>query len=100
MYQKIISICQQKKSNFICKLLLQFPLMNEIFIDISSDKNRIVSKQEIIGLLRKKSDLTGDTLFRRARTIVSWFRWIQNNLGIVEVDRNKNIRISRQLSLN
>ena len=73
--------------------------MNEIFIDISSDKSRVVSKQEIIGLLRKKSDLTGDTLFRRARTIVSWFRWIQTNLGIVEVDRNRNIRISRQLSL-
>jgi hypothetical protein len=73
--------------------------MNEIFIDISSDRNRAISKQEIIGLLRKKSDLTGDTLLRRARTIVSWFRWIQTNLGIVEVDRNKNIRISRQLSI-
>jgi hypothetical protein len=72
--------------------------MNEIFIDISSDKNKVVSKQEIIGLLRKKSDLTGDILFRRARTMASWFKWIQSNLGI-EVDRNRNIRISRQLSL-
>jgi len=53
--------------------------MNEIFIDISSDKNKVVSKQEIIGLLRKKSDLTGDILFRRARTMASWFKWIQSN---------------------
>jgi hypothetical protein len=75
-----LNLLAEKKSNFICKLLLQFPLMNEIFIDVSSDKNKVVSKQEIIGLLRKKSDLTGDTLFRRARTIVSWFRWLQTNL--------------------
>jgi hypothetical protein len=93
-----LNLPAEKKSNFICKLLLQFPLMNEIFIDVSSDKNKVVSKQAV-GLLRKKSDLTGDTLFRRARTIVSWFRWLKTNLGIVEVDRNRNIRISRQLSL-
>jgi DNA-binding transcriptional regulator/RsmH inhibitor MraZ len=49
--------------------------------------------------LKKKPDLTGSTLERRARTIRSWFRWIRNNLGIVEVDKHGRIRISKQLRL-
>jgi hypothetical protein len=70
-----------------------------MFIDISTDRSRIVTKQEIIQLLKKKSHLTGSTLERRARTIRSWFRWIRNNLGLVEVDASGNIRIDRQTRL-
>ena len=58
--------------------------MNSIFIDVSTDWSRTVTKQEIIQLLKKKSHLTGSTLERRA------------NLGLVEVDAVGNIRIDRQ----
>jgi hypothetical protein len=68
--------------------------MNEIFIDICSDQNKTISKQEIIELL-KKSHLTGSTLERRARTIRTWFKWIRNNLGLVELYASGNIRIDR-----
>jgi hypothetical protein len=89
----------EKRAGFICKLLLEFPVMNNIFIDISTDRNRIVTKQEIVLLLKQKSLLTGSTLERRARTIRSWFRWIRNNLGLVEVNEAGNIRIDRQTRL-
>jgi hypothetical protein len=55
------------------------------------------TQQDIIYLLKRRSDITGDTLFRRTRTITSWFKWIRNNLGIVEVDTEGNIRFSRQM---
>lgn len=74
--------------------------MNKIFIDISSDHNKVITKQDIIKLLKEKSSLTGSTLERRARTIRSWFRWIRNNLGIVEVDKDGNIKVSRQMKLD
>jgi hypothetical protein len=95
--EEYFKLSAEKRTNFICRLLLEFPIMNEIFLDISSDRDKSVTKQHIIDLLKKKSDLTGSTLERRARTIRSWFRWIRNNLGIVEVDRYGRIRISRQL---
>ena len=90
----------EKKSSFVCKLLLEFPLINNMFIGISTDKNKVISKQQIIGLLKKKSHLSGSTLDRRPQTIISWFKWIRNNLGIVEVDKNGNIRIARQMRLS
>jgi hypothetical protein len=66
-------------------------------LEVSSDPKKVITKQDIINLLKRRSDITGDTLFRRTRTITSWFKWIRNNLGIVEVDAEGNIRFSRQI---
>ena len=79
--EEFLKLPAVKRARFICKLLLEFPIMNNIFIDVSTDRNKTVTKQEIIQLLKRKSHLTGSTLERRARTIRSWFRWIRNNLG-------------------
>jgi hypothetical protein len=68
-------------------------------LDISVDPRKVIAGQHIVGFLKKKSDLTGSTLGRRAQTIISWFKWIRNNLGIVEVNDNGEIRISRQTKL-
>jgi hypothetical protein len=95
--EEYLRLSAEKKSNFICRLLLEFPIINEIFIQISSDTNKVISKQDIIELLKRKSNLTGSTLGRRAQTIVSWFKWIRNNLGIVDVSKEGSIRIARQM---
>jgi hypothetical protein len=97
--EKLLTIQPSDKAAFLCKLLLGFPIMNRIFLQISVDHNKIVTKQEIIDMLQDESHLTGDTLGRRAQTIIAWFRWIRNNLGIVEIERNGNIRFARQMTL-
>jgi hypothetical protein len=84
--EEYLKLPAEKKSSFICKLILEFPIINSIFLDISSDPKKVISKQDIIQLLKRRSDISGDTIFRRTRTITSWFKWIRNNLGIVEVD--------------
>jgi hypothetical protein len=97
--EEYLHLSSQQKSRYLCKLLLEFPIVNEVFLDISVDSSKVVGRQHIIGLLKKKSPLTGSTLGRRAQTIISWFKWIRNNLGIVEVNDNGEIRISRQTKL-
>ena len=88
----------EKRANFMCKLLLQYPVMNEIFMQVSTDREKAVSRDEILDLLRQRYKITGSTLPRRAQTITAWFKWIRNNLGIVEVDSAANIRVSRKLA--
>lgn len=97
--EKLLSLPAEQKSMFVCKLLLGFAIMNEIFLQISVDHNKVITKQDIIKILRNRSQLTGDTLGRRAQTILAWFRWIRNNLGMVEIERNGNIRLARQMRL-
>jgi hypothetical protein len=94
--EEFLRLPSRQKSQYVCKLLLEFPIINEVFLDVSIDPTKVIGKQSIIGLLKKYSHLSGSTLERRAQTIISWFKWIRNNVGIVEVNKNGDIRISRQ----
>jgi hypothetical protein len=98
--EEFLKLPAEKKSNYICKLLLEFPIINEIFIQISIDKDKVISRSDIMEILRKKSHITGATVKRRTQTIVSWFKWIRNNLGLVQVDYYGNISIAKQVKLN
>jgi uncharacterized protein DUF6997/uncharacterized protein DUF6996 len=97
--ERYLRLPEKEKASFVCKLLLEFPIMHEIFLQISIDHYKVITKQDIIQLLKQKSYLTGSTLGRRAQTIISWFKWIRNNLGIVEVDKDCHIRIARQMKI-
>jgi len=97
---EFLKLPADKKLTYITKLLLEFPIVNEIFIQISINRNKLISRNDIIELLRSRSHLTGNTLSRRAQTIISWFRWIRNNLQLVEVDDNGSIRLASQYRLN
>jgi hypothetical protein len=72
--------------------------MNEIFLKLTIESNKSVQKSDIIEILKSKSHISGATLGRRAQTIVSWFKWIRNNIGLVEVDENGNITIQKHLN--
>jgi hypothetical protein len=97
--EEYLHLSSQQKSRYLCKLLLEFPVVNEVFLDISIDPSKVIGRKHIVELIRKSSHLTGSTLERRAHTIISWFKWIRNNIGIVEVNDNGKIRISRQTKL-
>ena len=83
---------------YFSKLLLEFPVINQIFLNLSVERNKPVIKNEIVEILKENSDLTGSTLLRRTQTIFAWFKWIQHNVGLVEVSKDK-VSFSRQLKL-
>ena len=74
--EEFLKLPQEKKSSYVCKLLLEFKIINRIFLEISVDKSKIISRNDIIQILRQCSNITGSTLGRRAQTIISWFRWM------------------------
>ena len=94
---KLLKLTGTERATFVCKLLLQFPILNDIFIEISSDRLKVMTQQDLEHLIRSKSNLTGNTVLRRSKTIIAWSRWIRNNLGIVEVSKNGTVRIAKNV---
>jgi hypothetical protein len=92
--EKLVKLSGEARSSLVCKLLLQFPIINEIFLEISSNRNRMVTRKEIEDLIVRNSSISGSTVSRRGRTIISWFKWIRNNLGIVDVDSSGTIKFA------
>lgn len=98
--EKYVKLPSGERNDYVCRLLLEFPIMNEIFLRISIERDKKVTREEIIGIIKKSSQLTGSTLTRRAQTIISWFKWIRSNIGIVEVDDKGSISPSSQSRLH
>jgi hypothetical protein len=82
---------KEERKNFICKSILEFPIINEIFNSVISNKVKEFKKEDIINLITKKSNLHGSTILRRTRTIISWFIWLEKNTGYVKVIERKVI---------
>ncbi|MEP6576012.1 MAG: hypothetical protein ABJB85_06265 [Nitrososphaerota archaeon] len=85
--ESLILMSSKERSNYMCRLLLDFPVLNEIFLGVTAE-NKKFSRNDIIHLLKSKSHIRGATLRRRTQTIVAWFRWIKNNVGFVSVERD------------
>jgi len=77
--KKYIQLSAEIQKRYFTKLLLEFPVIHQIFFNLSADRNKPMTKNEIIEILKENSSLTGQTLSRRAHTIFKWLEWIQYN---------------------
>jgi len=81
-----IALPVQKRNEFLARLIFELPVTHEILMELLIKPSKQVSKEEIIRIIQGNSNLTGSTLRRRAQTILAWFRWIQNSVGILQVE--------------
>jgi hypothetical protein len=89
--ERYIRLPTEERVRQMCRLLLSYRLMGEIWAKLTVDSKAVVSREEVETMVKHKSGLGGTTPPRRAQTIIAWFRWIQSHLGIVEVDASGNI---------
>lgn len=93
-----INLPTEVRMKYFSKLLLEFPVINQVFLNLTVEREIPMTRNAIMEILRQNSDLTGSTLSRRTQTILSWFRWLEHNMGLVEVSRDK-VSFSQQLKL-
>ncbi len=80
-----VSLLVSERNNLFATLLLKHPLMKEVLDQLSTSKTGCIDKNAIAEIIRKNSNLGGKTPARRASTILSWFRWLGDAIGIVNV---------------
>jgi hypothetical protein len=97
--ERYVRLPIEERVTQMCRLLLSYRLMSEMWARLSVDPKAVVSKGDIVALIGRRSDLGGSTPLRRAQTMVAWFRWMQSHLGIVEVDSHGSITTRRQSHL-
>lgn len=96
--ESLLVLPSKDKSNYMCRLLLEFPVLNEIYLGVTAE-NKKFARKDIINLLQSKSHISGNTLRRRTQTVVAWFRWIKNNVGLINVERDGTITPQLQSKL-
>lgn len=89
--KKYVNMNTVKRNILLSSLLFKMPIIKMIINKLMKENK--ISFSEISNIIVNKSKCNRTTANRRSRTIVSWFKWIQKNLGIVEV-KKKMIKIS------
>jgi len=88
--KQFVNLSVFERNKMLCRLLFELPLFNQIMKELYL--KRRVSIQEIAEIIQKNSSLSGSTLIRRAQSIMAWFKWVQERLGILIV-KNGNISL-------
>jgi len=81
-----IKLPAQERNELLARLMFELPVMHEILMELLIKPSKQINKDEIIKIIESHSHLTGSTLQRRAQTILAWFKWIQNSVGILKAD--------------
>ncbi|QLH08922.1 type II restriction enzyme [Candidatus Nitrosotenuis sp. DW1] len=96
--KQYIQMPTHMRMKYFTKLLLEFPVINQVYLNLTVERDKPVTKNEIVDILKNNSELTGSTLLRRTQTILAWLKWIQRNVGLVEVSKDR-VSSSRQMKL-
>jgi hypothetical protein len=75
----------QDRSDFLVRRILRVPIMNKVFELVRRSPARGTDKNAIAEMIKRTSHLSGTTPPRRASTVLSYFRWMSKNTGIVVV---------------
>ena len=78
--------------------LIRYPVISAILECLQSGVSEEVSRRDITALVIAIRHLDQTTAERRAQTIMSWIRWLQTNIGIVEVDEG-GVTLAKQEKL-
>ena len=89
---------QQKRTKLMSAALIRYPVITAILSCLQSEVCEEVSRNDIIALVLAIRHLDRTTAERRAQTIMSWLRWLQTNVGIVEVEEN-GVSLGTQMKL-
>ncbi|MBW3636411.1 MAG: hypothetical protein KY445_08095 [Armatimonadetes bacterium] len=76
-----IALPSEERTRFMMKMMLAQPIVEAAFDDALRHPNHLISLQNISARIEKESHLSGETVRRRAQSVRSWLRWLENALG-------------------
>jgi len=87
--REYIRLPPDQRNQYFLRLVLELPIMHEVFLRVVQAGRGGLGKDEIAELIGELTRLTRSTRSRRAETVIAWYRWIEQALGIVRVHRNR-----------
>ena len=96
--KEFVSLDRTKKTGLTKCALLCNPIVRTIVACLQTRVVESVTKKDIEDLISSISDLRGETVPRRAQTILAWIRWLQQNDSVLSVESDV-IRLDNQRRL-
>ena len=76
-------------NELVNKQIINIPIINKIVKKLFSRKDKAILFDEIVSFIIEETGLSETTARRRTQTLFSWFRWIEEKIGIFIITKKK-----------
>lgn len=84
--KEYIALPEPQREEKMIELLLQQPVVRAALEDATRHPSRAISTDAIARSIAQNSQLSGQTVGRRAQTVRCWLRWLETTLGELRID--------------
>jgi hypothetical protein len=84
--REFVSLPIQGRNELLLRQIFRLPLFYELLVELVLDPDKSLTQSQIAGIIERLSPYGGDTLVRRAQTVLAWLRWAERAIGVVRVD--------------
>jgi hypothetical protein len=72
----------------VIRKMIAVPIVSLLIGELATSAGKALSKEEIERLIEDNANIHGTTVGRRARSLMTWFRWIGEETGLFSVDND------------
>ena len=84
--KKYLRMDPTQQKLMVIRKMIGVPIMSLLMGELVASGDKSISKEEIESLIEDHAMIHGTTVPRRARTLMTWFRWIGDETGVFSVD--------------
>jgi hypothetical protein len=84
--REFVSLPAQGRNELLFRQIFRLPLFYALLIELFLDPDKSLSQAQLVTIIERFSRYRGDTLARRAQTVLAWLRWAERAIGVVRVD--------------
>lgn len=78
-----------KRKDILLKRMLTCTIITSIIIELLVSPGHSLTRKRIVSIASHESGITGTTIARRARSILSWLTWIGEETGTMRISKER-----------
>jgi hypothetical protein len=83
--REYVALPVQGRNELLFRQIFRLPLFYELLLELFLQPDKALTAAQIGRVIERLSPYRGDTVARRAQTVLAWLRWVERATGVVRV---------------
>ncbi len=92
--RQYVNLTPGKRKEIILRRMLTCSIIASIIIELFVSPSRSLTRERIVAIVSYRSGISGTTIARRVRSILSWLTWIGEETGTLRVSRERVLLVA------
>ena len=85
--RRYVNLTPGRRKEIILRQMLSCPVILSVLVELIVSPSHSVSRDGIISIVSHRSGISGTTVSRRVRSVLSWITWIGEETGLLGISK-------------